>query len=322
MIKNRLKKVKKEIFGDEEENIITIDLNDDSVGKLYDEVCQIGLGFSKKMILVYNSSFFNELAKRKTKKTKSAKKAQAEDSDGENETSEFIKMLDSLDEDTSVVFVITTTEIDKSRELYKYIADNGTIFELKELGKDEWPLYIKQYFQKREIKITDDAVEELVKRINGDLNVFNNEATKLLMYADDKIINLQIIEDLVPDSLDEDAFKMLNSLTSGKKDIALRVYRDLRLKNVEPMTLINMLATNLIYMLNVKLMLEQCYSNEEIAQKTGSSTGRVYVTVKNSKALKREYISNKIEELYELERAIKHSEVDRFIAFEMYLINF
>lgn len=320
MIKNRLKKVKAEVFGDEEENVVKIDLSEQKIGALLDEISQIGLGFSKKLILVTNSNFFETLKKRKSTAKKVSKKKDTESR--EEEVDELIKILDVLDEDTSVIFLIETDEIDKERALYKYIKDNGTIFELKELTKDEWPKYVRQYFAKREINITDDAVEELVKRVNGDLNSFNNESAKLLMYAEDNKIDLKVIEDLVPASLDDDAFKILNYLLEGKKDSALKVYRDLRTKNTEPMSLINLLISNLLFMLNVKIMAENGKSNEEMALRTGSSTGRIFMTMKNSRRLKRDVLESKIDALYELERSIKHSEVDRFVAFELFLINF
>ena len=73
MIKNRFKKICKEFFGDDEENIIKFDLNDVSMNSVIDELNTIGFGFSKKMIAVYNLKI-NETKQSKSKSAKKEKK--------------------------------------------------------------------------------------------------------------------------------------------------------------------------------------------------------------------------------------------------------
>ena len=41
MIKNRIKKIRKELFNGEEENIVNFDLDKDSIGNLIDEMNQM-----------------------------------------------------------------------------------------------------------------------------------------------------------------------------------------------------------------------------------------------------------------------------------------
>ena len=306
MILNRIKKIRKELFENCEENIVNFDLNSNKVYEVIDEINQLFLYSDNKLIIVDNADFF--ITEIKGKK--------------EIELyNELYNALENIDEKTSVIFIVSSSKVNQKNNLYKLILKNGKVLEFKDIQKNDWPIFANQFFKKRNISITQEAIDELIKRANGDINTFNNEANKLILYKINNIA-LKDVEDLVPQSLDEDVFKIMNSLNAGDKATALKVYRDLRVKNIEPVTLINLFSSSLFYILNVKNLLNQKYKSDDIAKITGSSTGRVYITTKNSKNLSMSFLENKLETLAKLDKDIKHSRVDRFLAFETFLLEY
>lgn len=306
MILNRIKKIRKELFENCEENIVNFDLNSNKVYEVIDEINQLFLYSDNKLIIVDNADFF--ITEIKGKK--------------EIELyNELYNALENIDEKTSVIFIVSSSKVNQKNNLYKLILKNGKVLEFKDIQKNDWPIFANQFFKKRNISITQEALDELIKRANGDINTFNNEANKLILYKINNI-TLKDVEDLVPQSLDEDVFKIMNSLNAGDKATALKVYRDLRVKNIEPVTLINLFSSSLFYILNVKNLLNQKYKSDDIAKITGSSTGRVYMTTKNSKNLSMSFLENKLEALAKLDKDIKHSRVDRFLAFETFLLEY
>lgn len=306
MILNRIKKIRKELFENSEENIVNFDLNSNKVYEVIDEINQLFLYSDNKLIIVDNADFF--ITEIKGKK--------------EIELyNELYNALENIDEKTSVIFIVSSSKVNQKNNLYKLILKNGKVLEFKDIQKNDWPIFANQFFKKRNISITQEAVGELIKRANGNINTFNNEANKLILYKINNIA-LKDVEDLVPQSLDEDVFKIMNSLNAGDKATALKVYRDLRVKNIEPVALINLFSSSLFYILNVKNLLNQKYKSDDIAKITGSSTGRVYMTTKNSKNLSTSFLENKLETLAKLDKDIKHSRVDRFLAFETFLLEY
>ncbi len=306
MILNRIKKIRKELFENSEENIVNFDLNSNKVYEVIDEINQLFLYSDNKLIIVDNADFF--ITEIKGKK--------------EIELyNELYNALENIDEKTSVIFIVSSSKVNQKNNLYKLILKNGKVLEFKDIQKNDWPIFANQFFKKRNISITQEAVDELIKRANGNINTFNNEANKLILYKINNIA-LKDVEDLVPQSLDEDVFKIMNSLNAGDKATAVKVYRDLRVKNIEPVTLINLFSSSLFYILNVKNLLNQKYKSDDIAKITGSSTGRVYMTTKNSKNLSTSFLENKLETLAKLDKDIKHSRVDRFLAFETFLLEY
>ena len=180
---------------------------------------------------------------------------------------------------------------------------------------------LKEYFNKRNVKISDEAVDELVKRVHGDLTTFSNEATKLMLFKGSSITKDDVIS-LVSNVLEDDVFSILNNLIINNKDTAIKIYRDLRVQGVEPVTLTSLITTSIIYMLNVKNLSNLGLKADEIAAKTGSSTGRVFMSFKNLKLISEEKLYNVIDNLYDIDYKIKHNLVDRFVIFETFLANF
>lgn len=306
MINNRLKKIKGEIFSNGDENIINFDLSNDKLGQIIDEINQLFVYGENKLIIVDNSNFF--ISEQKDKKTVSI-------------LNELLDSLTNIDERISVIFIVHESKVNQKGSIYKYILNNGKVLEFKDIQKNEWPIFARQYFKKRNVSIEESAIDELIKRCNGDLSTFNNEATKLILYKINNI-TLEDVDELVAKSLDDDVFKIMNALNVGNKGEALKVYRDLRVKSIEPITLINLISSSLLYMLNVKNLLNQKYKSDEIAKMTGSSTGRVYMTIKNLKNVSTQFLSGKLLQLADLDKKIKHSEIDRFYAFETFLLEY
>ena len=306
MIRNRIKKIRKELFPENDEYIVNFDLDHDSIGNLVDEINQMFIYGDNKLIIVDNCEFLT--TEPKDKKTIAS-------------FNELYDSLKNLSENIVVIFTVHGSKVNTKNSIYKLILENGKVLEFKDIQKNDWPIYAKQFFQKRNVQIEEEALYELVKRANGDLSTFNNEANKLILYKINNI-NLKDIEDLVPQNLDEDVYKIINCLNSGDKAGALKVYRDLRVKNVEPVTLINLLSTSIFYMLNVKNLLLQKYKADDIAKMTNSSAGRVYITTKNLRTISFGFLDRKLKQLAKLDSDIKHSKVDRFLAFETFLLEY
>ena len=308
-IKNRIKKVIKEFFGNEEvdrNSIYDLDLDTDTIFNVLDEINQFSLTSPKKIINVKNAKIFESQLKNKFSK---------------KEIDEIINCLSNIDVDTCLIFSLNASKVSTTNEIYKIINKDGKIFQFKEITKEEWPSVAKDYFSKRGITLDDETIEELVNRTNLDVSFFINEAEKLILYKGNQI-SLQDIKDLVPNSLETDSFKVLNALLEGNKSQALKVYNDLRIKNIEVITLIYMITSSLIYALNVKNLQKMGKSNDEIAKETGSSPGRVFITNRNFKKYSIDFLLNTISKLNELDRKIKHSEIDRFYGFELFILNF
>lgn len=306
-IKKRINKIIKTELNVSSE-IIKFSMNEKTIGNLIDEFDQFSLSGEEKVIVAFDS-YFLETSKPKHKLFDN------------KELKELINDIESGNNPNSIIFVTFNEKIDSKNGIVKYAKTNGKIMEFKEPSKADWNQYVHSFFGKRNVSISEEAIAELIKRTNYDLYSFNNEATKLLMYKTNRI-ELEDIKELISNALEDDVFSVLNNLINGNKKEAIKIYRDLRIQGVEPVTLINLISSSLIYLLNVKNLSMLNYKTDEIAARTNSSAGRVFMAFKNLKLISEKELNRHIDELHKLDYQIKHNLVDRFVAFDMFLANF
>ncbi|MCB9499223.1 MAG: DNA polymerase III subunit delta [Erysipelotrichaceae bacterium] len=309
MIKNQLKKLIKEQFSNENErNVVRFDALETNVEEVVNECCQFSLEFAKKMVILDNAQYFSN----------SRTKAKINIS---NKFDILLNYLKNENPDCLLVIIVNSSTIALKNEIVSFISKNGKITELKDLTKDDWPIYVKKYFMLKNIEIDNDAVNEIVLRSNNDLNVFINEATKLILYKNNKI-TLKDVKTLMMAPLEENSFEILNNLLLNNKENALKIYRDLSLYNVEPISLIALISTSLIFYDEVYILEKQGLSGDTISSKLNANPYRVRMTLKTLRNVSYKRIRKALDDLYELDRSIKHSEVNRFYNFETFLLNF
>lgn len=307
MIKKRLNKIINEFFVDDEyKNVIKYDLVQDSIYKVIDECNQLSLQSNKKVVICYNSTFLKDSKK---------------DKNNSKEFEELKRYINNENEDICLAFVLYDDSISDKNDIVNLIKDKGNILEFQEIKKYEWPKYIELYLKKKNIKIDNDALNELALRTNADLNVFTNEVEKLILYTNGNI-KLSDVKNIVTKKIEDNVFDILNYLIENNKSKALSVYRDLRLNNIEPVTLLNIFTNSLIFLDEVLYLFNSGLNANDISKNLNANIYRVNMSLKNLKYLNFGKIKNKLEDLYNLDYKIKHNKIDRFYGFELFIINF
>ena len=297
VVKNT-KSLTKKILGDDinDLNFTKIDYTESSLEEIENEISFLPFGYDKKVILIENSE---GLLKEK---------------DIEN----LVKIVNLNDQDVDVILSMNTNKINQ-----KFFDDfeNKKIIELKELSESDWDKYIVQYLAKRDVKISSEATTELKRRTGQNIESLINEMDKISNYSNS--ISLDDIKLLVNEPLNENSLELLNYLVENKKELALKTYKDLIIKNNDPVYLISMLSSqlkflNMVYYLNKT----EKKTKDEIASILKVSPGRIYFTLKNLKNLNQKILDNSFEQLYKLDKDIKLGNIDKYVGFELFILNF
>lgn len=305
-IQKTIKKIAKNFLVTiDEMNFVRMDASEVSFIEMLDEISSSPLGYDKKVVSIENCAFL-------AKETKSIK----EDKDYK----ELLSLLRSLTEDTVVIFSIYEKNIDTRGELYKIVNESGKIMSLESIGEGKWKEYVQAYVEKYNINIDVDALNELSKRTEADFALFRNTMDKLTLYTDHityNDINLMVLK-----PLEENVFLIYNSLINKKSDDAIKIYRDLVAQNVEPITIVSTLAKQFRLLHEVKYLTKQRMKNTEVASLLNIKDTRASILMRQSYNIDDIKIQNTLEELYQLDLQIKSGQVDRYYAFELFLIKF
>ncbi len=232
-------------------------------------------------------------------------------------------LLNNLDQTIDVYFLYDNDDILATNEIYALAKKSGKIIELKSLSKDDWPRYIKKYFNDKNYQIDDSAIEEINKRVGGDLFTFMNEANKLMLYCLDNKIKLTDVFLLTTKPLDDDVFALVNALYRHNNLAALDIFHDLEVLGKGAIeTLVPLLGNQFRLIKQVKFLYNQGLDYREIAHQLNVHEYRIKMALKNSSSLTSDDLDQILNNLYLIDLKAKSGLLDRSFALEMFLISF
>ncbi len=233
---------------------------------------------------------------------------------------------------------------DSLNHLFKYISNpnpdnlliiysNGnntlkTIKELKKICKNiEVNISIKDYIKNafKDYKIDFKAINMLDEYCLGDFTKVVSECDKLKNYKyNDKTITCDDIDILVNKKLGDSrdlTFAFSRSLAEKNKKAALEKYRELLEYNIEPLSIIGLLASQIRIIYQVKLLEEKSMRDKEIAEVLGEKEFRI----KKTRELTRLYSKNELlklmQELSNMDYRLKTEDIDGNNLIELFILN-
>ena len=170
------------------------------------------------------------------------------------------------------------------------------------------------------------AINLLCDYCLGDFSKITNECAKLREYKyDEKKITNKDIEDLVERKLGDSrdlTFAFTKSLAERNKKDALIKFRELLDYNLEPISLIGLLASQIRIIYQVKIFSKEHYSDKEIQDMLEEKTT---YRIKKTRELIHYYTEKELlqlmQQLHNMDLKLKTSDVDGIHLIEMFILN-
>ena len=256
-IKKVIKAIAKQSLPERDEmNFVRYDGNNTLVQEFIDDANYVPLGYDKKVVAVDNCYFLM--------KPKPRNKIESD-----QDYKVLVSYLKNPNPDCDLILTVPTTTLDTNNEIYKLLLDRAKITEIKDPDTKEWNKYVKttveDYIKKNpDCRIDSDALIELTDRTAGDIPLLRNSVIKLFLYT--KHVRYEDVLLMVTRPLEENTFQIFNYLLNNENEKAIGLFRDLRVNNVEPVTLISMLANQFRLLNEVVYLSKNNYSNDDIAK--------------------------------------------------------
>ena len=198
---------------------------------------------------------------------------------------------------------------------------NNTLKVTKELKKickyQEISIDIKSYIKNafKGYKIDTNTMNLLEEYCLGDYSKIANECLKLKNYKmDDKIITKEDVIELVPKKLGDSkdlTFAFSRSLGLRDREDALRKYLELLSFDLEPISIIGLLASQVRIIYQVKLLEKDRLSDKDIATTLGEKSDyRIRKTRELTKYYTEEELLKLMQELADMDYKMKTEDVD------------
>lgn len=252
----------------------------------------------------------------------------------------FLGLPDKLPKDYFLIFWETTKPDKRLGFTKKFLAlINVNEFELPHAaGLDQW---IKAMAHNLEVKISDAAIDKLAQFLGRDLfeekkfggkvverkEAFDlwqvySELNKLASSGGE--INPAQVEALVKPKIPDSVFALTDQIVAKSRQGAFQALENFLAggsldEKSAFIKIIGLLSDQLRSLLVVSLLAQANFSSEKIAEKLGWSTGRVFVTNKNSKAINITKLKQLLNKLLLIDVALKSSDADPKLAIDLFL---
>lgn len=184
-------------------------------------------------------------------------------------------------------------------------------------------------FIKSELKdytIDQNTINLLNDYCLGDITKISNECQKLKNYKiNDKKITQEDIKELVVKKLGDSkelTFAFSRSLALKDKKDALKKYKELLSYNIEPLSIIGLLASQIRIIYQVKLLEKRNLSDREIANMLGErSDYRITKTRELTRYYSESELLELMQKLSDIDLKIKTNDIDGNSLIELFIIN-
>ena len=236
----------------------------------------------------------------------------------ENSQKKFIELIKN---DFSGLYLIMygNINVDKRKTLYKTLVKHAKIINIEQIKQYEFNSIVKNALNKYNIKLTNEALDELLNRLPIDLINLKTEINKLSSF--EEIIELEDIKNLINKPLEDDIFSLINAILDKNLDNSIQYWRDLKKQNYDGVAASLILSTQIRFMFKVKYLYSLGFSSEQIASRIKAHPYRIKIVLRRINVFTINQLLSMLNELAILDQNIKTGKIDANNGFEIFLVN-
>lgn len=283
------------------------DLDEVPVDHVIDEADTIPFFSDRKLIIAKNASFLKAAERGKEKINHDLKALEA--------------WLQNPPESSVTIFVAPYEKLDERKKVTKLMKQHTVLIEAKSLQANDlesWLLHEAKSFGKG---IDHKAASKLIEMAGTNLTLLSSEVEKMSLYlGEDGEITEQLVEEMTARTLEQDAFKMLQSYIDGNISSALSVYYDLLRQKEEPVALAALLASQIRFMIHVFYLQKKGYHAQQISKQLKAHPYRVKLLVEKRRQISDKQLLQVLGDLADIDLQLKTASGNRERVLEFFLM--
>ncbi|THE15399.1 DNA polymerase III subunit delta [Bacillus timonensis] len=222
---------------------------------------------------------------------------------------------------TILVFTAPYEKLDERKKIVKLLKTNAEVLTVNTLSEKDLHTWITDRVIQHEVTIRPAAIQELLHVAGTNLMNITQEIDKMCLYLG---VNGEITEEtvqlLVPRSLEQNIFSLIDKVVNRKLDEALRIFYDLLQNNEEPIKILSLLATQFRLIFQVKELSRQGYGQQQIAGNLKVHPFRVKLAGGQSNLFTQEELLHIMNQLAEADYEIKNGKMDKKLILELFIM--
>ncbi|GEK33309.1 DNA polymerase III subunit delta [Kurthia sibirica] len=306
-IDDTIRRIKTALEEQEEIETTTFDLDEVPVDAVLDEADTIPFFSTKKLVIAKNASFLKATDKTKEKINHDLKRLE--------------NWLQFPSDFSITIFVAPYEKLDERKKITKQMKEFALYLYAEAPKERDLAVWVHNEVSSQQKQIDDEAIGKLIELVGMDMLHLQTEVDKLCRYlGEEQMITLQLVEDLVAKTLEQDAFKLLNAYIAGNTSVSISIYHDLIRQKQEPIALVALLASQVRLMSNVYYLLSKGYHAQQIAKTLRVNPYRVKRIIEDRNGIADHYLLKALYGLSEVDLQLKTMTGRRERYLELFLL--
>lgn len=127
-------------------------------------------------------------------------------------------------------------------DCFKALSKLAEVVDCSKQGLAELMPLVGEYIQKHGYNISREVLSSLITKCNFDMTIITNELTKLFALARDKSITNADVEDIVIDNIEQNVFKLTDSIAAADMSAAYCIFQTLLQSGEQPLTILAVIS--------------------------------------------------------------------------------
>lgn len=230
---------------------------------------------------------------------------------------------------TTILVFATFGEVDKRKKLYNLIKKHGDIYHIERVERDDLSKWVKGLLAQngkkigsREITFFIESSGYFERNTKKTLYDLENEIKKLSSFlGEEKEVKIHHISALIPKSLENDIFKLINACSVKNSGETLRIYSDLLLANEMSFGILGMVSKQIKNILLTKELLGKYRDSKAIAGELRIHEFTVKQCIKYASQLDNDMLIRAFDRCLNAELSIKSGKMNDRLALELLFVN-
>ncbi|MGL4606527.1 MAG: DNA polymerase III subunit delta [Eubacteriaceae bacterium] len=241
---------------------------------------------------------------------------------------EFTKFLDYLEKPSkSTILIMYMKTLDKRKKMYKLIQKNGEIVIFDKLDLKDLENWLGRRIKLLNKSISRSVLDFFIQRSryltneNKNMEMIDNDINKLMDYLGDRVeITKEDILLVIPESVEDGVFKMVDYAMGNEKGKALMMLNQFYLEGEAPFGIFNLLLRQLRQILMIKIYTGRGNPVKVVAGEMKIPPFIVNKILKIGKKYREDDLFKLLIQGAELDLQMKNGEIDQNLALELFVM--
>lgn len=279
------------------EETVRIDAKTDGEAALLFEMDTMNLFGTKTLLIVDNASFLG-----------------AKNDSGVDPA----KVAERKPDDKVVVFLCHSKKIDTRKKAIKTLATNSTVIECIGLTEKTQPAEVREMMKEKGITMDPGAFEWFCAHAGYSSSNLSMQLDKMALYSNH--LSMGDVKAMTTVEPATNVFKMTDALFEKDKVRLLGLYRNFRRQNMEPIAILALLASQIRFVYQVRVLMDEGRSQNDMMKILNASSGRIWNSMRNARRFRADQLLDDLAWLSRLDENMKSGRIDKDAGFENFIL--